>query len=56
MTLTRQAVRLMYAADGIEPQDYGGRMIRVCGWLREFDGPCIEATHPEPIEILAPGS
>jgi endonuclease YncB( thermonuclease family) len=30
----------------------GGRRVRVRGWLKSFNGPLIEATHPEQIEIL----
>lgn len=29
-----------------------GQRIRVRGWLRSFNGPMIEATHPEQIEVL----
>ncbi|MEQ8745897.1 thermonuclease family protein [Pyruvatibacter sp.] len=29
-----------------------GRMVRARGWLRSFNGPTIEATHPEQIEVL----
>ncbi|MGH6954261.1 MAG: thermonuclease family protein, partial [Alphaproteobacteria bacterium] len=29
-----------------------GRRVRVRGWLRSFDGPQIEATHPEQLEAL----
>ena len=29
-----------------------GRRIRVRGWLKSYNGPLIEATHPEQIEIL----
>jgi len=31
---------------------YDGRRIRVRGWLKSYNGPLIEATHPEQIEIL----
>lgn len=31
---------------------YGGRKVRVRGWLKSYNGPLIEATHPEQIEIL----
>jgi endonuclease YncB( thermonuclease family) len=31
-----------------------GKKIRVRGWLRLFNGPMIEATHREQIEVLAP--
>ncbi|MBT5457904.1 MAG: thermonuclease family protein [Rhodospirillaceae bacterium] len=33
-------------------QDYEGRRVRVRGWLKSFNGPMIEATHPEQIEVL----
>lgn len=29
-----------------------GKRVRVRGWLKSFNGPMIEATHPEQIEIL----
>jgi len=29
-----------------------GRRVRVRGWLKSYNGPLIEATHPEQIEIL----
>jgi hypothetical protein len=29
-----------------------GRRIRVRGWLKSWNGPMIEATHPEQIEVL----
>lgn len=31
-----------------------GRRLRVRGWLKSFNGPMIEATHPEQIELLEP--
>jgi len=31
---------------------YGKERLRVRGWLKEFNGPQIEATHPEQIEVL----
>ncbi len=30
------------------------RRVRVRGWIREINGPAIEATHPEQIEVLEP--
>lgn len=33
--------------------DYAGRHVRVRGWLKLRNGPMIEATHPEQIEVLA---
>ena len=29
-----------------------GRLVRVRGWLDDYNGPMIEATHPEQIEVL----
>ena len=38
--------------DGPPVADYEGRNVRVRGWLKSYNGPLIEATHPEQIEIL----
>lgn len=43
-----------FANSGIIPQDYAGRRVRVRGWLRWSNGPMIEVTHPEQIEVLKP--
>ncbi len=37
---------------GIAIEDYEGRLVRVRGWVESFNGPMIEATHPEQIEVL----
>ena len=37
---------------GIDPVAYEGRIVRVRGWLRNFNGPSIDVTHPEQIEVL----
>lgn len=37
--------------DGPEVASYEGHTVRVRGWLKSFNGPLIEATHPEQIEI-----
>jgi hypothetical protein len=29
-----------------------GRWIRVRGWIESYNGPMIEATHPEQIEVM----
>lgn len=39
---------------GIAPEDYAGRRVRVRGWLRSYNGPMIDVTHPEQIEVLSP--
>jgi endonuclease YncB( thermonuclease family) len=48
------AVRRLFEAEGHDPRAYEGRRIRVRGWLKSFNGPMIEATHPEQIELLEP--
>jgi len=37
---------------GISAEDYLGRRIRVRGWLKSRNGPMIDVTHPEQIEVL----
>ena len=40
-------------ADGpVKLVDIKGRLVRVRGWLGWRNGPIIEATHPEQIEVL----
>ncbi len=48
------AARRRFEAAGIDPLDYEGRWIRARGWVKSFNGPMIEATHPEQIEVLGP--
>lgn len=38
---------------GISANDYLGRRIRVRGWLKSRNGPMIDVTHPEQIEVLS---
>ena len=44
--------RRLFEAEGIAVEDYEGRLVRVRGWVQSFNGPMIEATHPEQIEVL----
>lgn len=37
---------------GARMPDYRGKRVRVRGWVFETDGPMIDATHPEQIEVL----
>ena len=46
------AVRRRFEAEGIDPAAYQGRRLRVRGWIKSFNGPRIDATHPEQIEVL----
>jgi len=52
-TITVQARdRRRFAKSKMDLQLLNGRLVRVRGWLRWRNGPMIEATHPEQIEIL----
>jgi endonuclease YncB( thermonuclease family) len=44
--------RRSFEAAGVDPRGYAGRRVRVRGWLKSFNGPLIEATHPEQIEVI----
>ena len=46
------AVR-MFSDLGLDPARLDGALVRVRGWLDIHDGPRIEVTHPEQIEVLA---
>lgn len=37
---------------GIDPISFGGRTVRVRGWLEYWNGPALQITHPEQIEVL----
>ncbi len=44
--------RRRFETAGIAIGDYEGSLVRVRGWVDSFNGPMIEATHPEQIEVL----
>lgn len=44
---------LRFESAGVSPDDYIGRRIRVRGWLKSRNGPMIDVTHPEQIEVLS---
>ena len=46
------AVRRRFEAEGFDPAAYQGRRLRVRGWIKSYNGPRIDATHPEQIEVL----
>lgn len=46
------ALRL-FERGGLDPLSLDGTLIRVRGWVDTRDGPRIEVTHPEQIEVLA---
>lgn len=44
--------RRLFRQAGLDPLGLEGRTVRARGWLRRFNGPLIEVSHPEQIEIL----
>ena len=44
--------RAAFTDSGIDIEAYAGRRVRVRGWIKSYNGPMIEATHPEQIEVL----
>lgn len=49
--IDRRALRLFERA-GIAPLTFSGRAIRGRGWIKPQNGPLIEITHPEQLELL----
>jgi endonuclease YncB( thermonuclease family) len=52
VAVPKRALATFRAAFGRKLEGLQGKRIRVRGWLRRFNGPMIEATHPEQIEVL----
>ena len=46
------AARRLFEREGRAPAAYRGRRVRVRGWVQSLNGPMIEVTHPEQIEVL----
>ena len=42
-----------FGKDGLDPLKLADALVRVRGWVDNHDGPRIDVTHPEQIEILA---
>jgi micrococcal nuclease len=51
IALDRRAVAL-FADQGVDLELLEGKSLRVRGWLKSYNGPMIEVTHPEQIEVL----
>ncbi len=43
----------LFAKAGLDPLTLSGALLRVRGWVDGHDGPRIEVTHPEQIEVLS---
>ena len=46
------AAAKLFREVGLDPLSLRGERIRVRGWVRRWDGPLIDATHPEQVERL----
>ncbi|MBX6321797.1 MAG: thermonuclease family protein, partial [Rhodospirillaceae bacterium] len=46
------AARPLFSAEGLDPLALAGRTVRVRGWVDALNGPMIEVTHPEQIEVV----
>lgn len=44
--------RRLFALSQADLAGFAERRVRVRGWLKSFNGPMIEATHPEQIELI----
>lgn len=42
-----------FGKEGLDPLKLADALVRVRGWVDDHDGPRIEVTHPEQIEVLA---
>ena len=42
-----------FSKDGLDPLKLANALVRVRGWVDTNDGPRVEVTHPEQIEVLA---
>ena len=49
------SARAKFTAGKIRAKDLSGKKIRVRGWVKSKNGPMIELTHPEQLEILSGG-
>jgi micrococcal nuclease len=46
--------RRMFDKSGVDPLSLQGKNVRVRGWLKKYNGPMIELSHPEQIEVILP--
>ncbi len=51
IVIKSRAARKFIKAE-IDPQNYEGKKIEVRGWLKSYNGPMIEVTHPEQLMII----
>lgn len=53
VTIGRKAATV-FADAGVDPLALAGARVRVRGWTTFRNGPMIESSHPEPLEVLDP--
>jgi len=51
ITISKRSGRT-FKSDGIDPLTWQGRRVRIRGWLSWRNGPMVNLTHPEQIEVL----
>jgi endonuclease YncB( thermonuclease family) len=51
VTLAPRTARL-FSDEGVDVRTYEGARVQARGWLERYNGPLIEATHPEQIRIM----
>lgn len=51
ISIAPKSVRL-FRKEGLNLEAMRGKTVRVRGWLKSFNGPMIEVTHPEQIEVI----
>lgn len=51
LTISKRDMK-RFAAAGVDPQSWKNKKIRVRGWLSLLNGPEIELTHPEQVEMV----
>ncbi|MFT5540486.1 MAG: micrococcal nuclease [Alphaproteobacteria bacterium] len=54
ITIPKRALNRFRPVYGQRLHQLSGKTVRVRGWLKRYNGPMIEATHPEQIEVLTP--
>ncbi|MDC9826507.1 thermonuclease family protein [Devosia sp. ZB163] len=47
-----KAALQLFSRGGLDPLRLDGALVRIRGWVDENDGPRVEITHPEQIEVL----
>lgn len=54
IVIPKRALATFRASFGRRLEAVEGKRVRVRGWLRRFNGPMIEASHPEQVEVVGP--